>query len=67
MKKNMGTMDRIARVALAVVFVSLIFAGQVHGTLAVIMGILAAAFVITGVVAFCPIYFLFGFSTHREK
>jgi K+-transporting ATPase A subunit len=67
MKKNMGTVDRVVRVALAVMFVSLIFAGQVQGTLAVIMGVLAAVFVITSVVAFCPLYLPFGISTHRKQ
>jgi len=67
MKKNMGMVDRIVRVALAVVFISLIFAGQVQGTLAVIMGVLAAVFVITSVVAFCPLYLPFGISTHRKQ
>jgi uncharacterized membrane protein len=67
MKKNMGMIDRIVRVALAVVFVSLIFAGQVYSTLAAIMGILAAVFVITSVAGFCPLYLPFGFSTRREQ
>ena len=67
MKKNMGTIDRIVRVALAVVFVSLIFAGQVQGVLAVILGILAAVFVVTSTVSFCPLYAPFRFSTRRES
>jgi len=67
MKKNMGTVDRVVRVALAVMFVSLIFAGQVQGKLAVILGVLAAVFVVTSTVSFCPLYLPFSFSTRKEK
>jgi Inner membrane protein YgaP-like, transmembrane domain len=52
---------------LAVIFVSLIFAGQVHGVLAVILGVLAVIFVVTSVVSFCPLYVPFGLSTRKKK
>lgn len=67
MKKNMGVIDRIVRMVLAVVFVSLIFAGQAQGILAIVLGVLAAIFVVTSVLAFCPAYLLFGLSTRVEK
>jgi uncharacterized MAPEG superfamily protein len=56
MKKNMGSPDRIIRVALAIVFAALIFTHTVSGVLATILGILAVVFVVTSLLGFCPLY-----------
>lgn len=63
--KNMGTVDRIIRIALALVFVGLIVTGTISGVLAVIFGILAAVFAVTSVFSFCPLYFPFKLSTRQ--
>jgi len=67
MKKNMGTADRIIRMLLAVIFAGLILGGQVHGVLAAVLGILAVIFVVTSLVAVCPLYLPFGLSTRRKE
>lgn len=63
MKKNMGTIDRIMRALLAVVVGTLIITGQLSGALAIVLGALAAIFLVTSVISFCPLYTLFGIST----
>lgn len=63
--KNIGTPDRIVRIILALVFVGLIVTGVVEGALAIILGILAAIFVVTSIFSFCPLYFPFKFSTRK--
>jgi hypothetical protein len=63
MKRNMGTMDRVIRVIAAVVIGTLILTGQLTGTWALILGILAVAFVLTSLVATCPLYLPLGLST----
>ena len=63
MKKNMGTTDRIIRVLLAIVFVALYYAGIVTGTVGIILLILAAIFVLTSLISFCPLYAPFGIKT----
>jgi hypothetical protein len=63
MQANMGTIDRVVRVALAVVVAGLILSGVVQGVLAIILGVLAAVFVLTSVISFCPLYLPFGLST----
>jgi len=63
MQANMGTIDRVARVVVAVVVAALIITGQIGGVLAIILGILAAVFVLTSVVGFCPLYAPFGIRT----
>lgn len=56
MKQNMGSMDRIIRVAVAVIVAVLYFTDVISGTVAIILGILALVFLLTSVVGFCPLY-----------
>ncbi|MCB0518217.1 MAG: DUF2892 domain-containing protein [Lewinellaceae bacterium] len=67
MKKNMGSADRIVRIILAIVFAVLYFTGTVTGTLGIVLLVLAAVFVLTSVVSFCPLYLPFGISTCAMK
>jgi hypothetical protein len=56
MKKNMGRLDRTLRLAAALVIAILLIAGVLKGTGAIVLGILAAIFLITTLVGFCPLY-----------
>lgn len=67
MQKNMGTIDRIVRFALAVVVAVLYFTGQISGTAAIILGIAAVAFFVTSLVGTCPIYAPFKISTRKKS
>lgn len=66
MKKNMGTIDKVIRVLVAVVILVLYFTHVISGTLAVILLILAAVFVVTSLLGLCPLYLLFGLSTRKK-
>lgn len=63
MKKNMGNMDKMIRVIIAAVVAGLYFGNIITGTLGIVLLVLAAVFVLTSVVSFCPLYTLFGFNT----
>ncbi len=63
METNMGIIDRVIRVGLALVVVTLIATGVISGILAIILGIFAAVFVLTSVIGFCPLYKPFGIRT----
>ena len=63
MTKNMGTVDRVVRILIAVAVAVLYFTGQIGGTLAAVLGALAAIFVLTSLVGSCPLYLPFGLST----
>ncbi len=67
MKKNMGTIDKVIRILVAVVFAVLYFTGVVTGTLGIVLLILGAVFVLTSVVSFCPVYLPFGLSTRKKE
>jgi len=66
-KKNMGRIDRVFRLAAAAVIAVLLIAGVLKGTTAIILAILAAVFVITAFVGFCPVYAPLGISTSGSK
>lgn len=65
MKRNMSNTDRIVRVILAAVFAFLYFSGTVPGTLGVIMLVLGGVFMLTAILAFCPLYIPFKISTYK--
>jgi hypothetical protein len=56
MKKNMGTIDRIIRIILAIVVIVLYLTGSITGVAAIILGILAFVFIVTSLIGFCPLY-----------
>lgn len=63
MAKNMGSLDRTLRIIVALVLGFLLFTGQLAGTWAVVAGVVAAIFLITSLVGFCPLYRLVGMDT----
>jgi fatty acid desaturase len=67
MKRNMSNTDRIIRVVLAALFAYLYFSGIVGGTWGIVLLVLAGVFVLTSIIAFCPIYVPFKISTYKSK
>ena len=65
MKRNMSNIDRIIRVLVAALFAWLYFSGVVIGVTGIILLVLAGVFTLTAVVAFCPLYAPFKFSTYK--
>ena len=63
MKKNMGNVDRTIRILIAAVIATLFFTNVITGTLGIVLLVLAAVFVLTSLVSFCPLYAPFGLST----
>jgi hypothetical protein len=59
----MGTIDRLVRALLAVLVAVLYFTGVISGTLALIVGVIAAILLLTSIVGFCPLYVPFHIST----
>jgi hypothetical protein len=66
MKKNMGTIDRLARVLAAVTIGVLFITNTISGVLAIVLLILAGVFLLTSVIGFCPLYSPFGISTKER-
>lgn len=67
MTKNMGTIDRTVRTAVALGVGVLYFTGQISGVTAIVLGVLAVIFLATSSVGTCPLYLPFGLSTCKTK
>jgi len=67
MKKNMGGMDRIIRVIFAIVVAGLYFTGTITGVLATVLIVLAAVFLVTSLINFCPLYIILGINTGKKE
>jgi len=67
MKKNVGTVDKVVRIILALVIVALYFTHVLSGVLAIVLLALAGIFVLTSLFSFCPIYLPFGIRTNKKK
>lgn len=67
MKKNMGSADRAVRIVIALAIGFLYFSGRIGGTLAIVLGIVALAFLVTSLVGWCPGYLPFGLSTCKKS
>jgi len=68
MKPNMGTTDKIIRIVIAAVIAALYFLTDlIPGTLGIILLVLAAVFVLTSLVSFCPLYLPFGINTGKKE
>ena len=66
MKRNLSNVDRLVRTLLAVLFAFLYFSGTVSGALGIILLVLGVVFLLTAVLAFCPLYLPFNFSTYKS-
>ena len=64
MPKNMGTIDRVLRVILGVIFIAL--AVQNQGAWWV-LGVLGIVFIGTSIIGFCPLYLPLGIKTFKEE
>jgi len=62
-KHNVGTVDRVIRVCIAVLCGYLVFSNAVSGVWAVILGIVALVMIFTAITAFCYPYKLLGINT----
>ncbi len=63
----MGGVDKVIRMIVALLFVVLYFTGVVEGTVGIILLVLAAVFVLTSLISFCPLYLPFGISTCKKE
>lgn len=67
MKTNMGGIDRVLRIGIAIAIAILFFTKIISGVLGIALMILAGVFLVTSFIGFCPIYTLFGINTCKTK
>ena len=67
MKKNVGSADQIIRFILAAILIVLYFLKVVPPVWGYVFLALAAIFIITSLLNFCPIWYIFGVKTNKNK
>lgn len=67
MKKNIGNADCIIRLIVAVIIAVLYFTGKISGTLGIVLGVIAVAFVLTSAIGWCPLYVPLGIRTCKHE
>lgn len=64
----MGSIDKMLRVLIAIVIAVLYYTGTISGgTAAIVLLALAAVFLLTSLLNFCPLYTIFGINTCKKK
>ena len=66
MKKNVGTIDKVVRILLAIVIAGLFYSNIISGTVAIVLLVIAGILILTSFISFCPLYFPFGISTRKK-
>jgi hypothetical protein len=67
MKKNMGTIDKVVRVIIALAVGVLYFTNVITGVLGIVLLAVAIIFLLTSLIGTCPLYLPFGISTQKKK
>jgi len=63
----MSVTDRVIRLIISVIILTLYFTNVITGTLCLILLIVAAIFTLTSIAGYCPLYALLGISTVCKK
>lgn len=64
--KNIGSIDRMIRIATLVAVAGAYGLGLIGGTLAIVLGAVALVLLITSLTSTCPAYLPFGISTRAK-
>ena len=67
MKKNVGTVDKVIRVLIAIAFLLLYILNVVSGTFGIVLLVLAGSLVLTSFISFCPLYLVLRINTGKSK
>ena len=65
MKVNESGVDRIIRVVLGIVLLALSFGSVVTGGMGIVVLVLGAVALLTGIVGFCPLYAMLKIRTNK--
>ena len=66
MKQNVGSIDKLVRLALAIVLIVLYYKEILTGTLGYVALGLALVLTITSLISFCPIWAVLGLKTTKK-
>ena len=67
MKKNVGSIDRVMRIIIAILIAVLYFTNVINGTLGIVLLIVGGILLVTSLFSLCPIYLMLGIKTCPAK
>lgn len=67
MDRNVGPEDRVVRIVVALALGVVVYLGYLTGVAAIVVGILAAYLLITGLIVRCPLYKAAGIDTSIQE
>ena len=67
MKANIGSLDKLIRLGLAIVLIILFYNSTLTGTLGIVALLIALILTITSLLNFCPLYSIFKIKTNTKK
>jgi fatty acid desaturase len=67
MKKNIGTIDMVVRLLLALVIIVLYFVFAFSGTVGILLLIVAGLLILTSILGICPAYLPFRVNTRKKE
>ena len=66
MKKNVGTIDRVIRLIVAVALAVFFYTGVISGTVGIVLMVFSGVFVLVSLFSFCPLYLPLGINTGKK-
>jgi hypothetical protein len=67
MKVNMGSLDKVIRIIIAIAFAMLYITKTVEGTTGIVLLAIGGVFLLTSLISFCPLYTILGLNTNSKK
>jgi hypothetical protein len=67
MKASMGIFDKTVRILVAATIAVLYFTNQISGTVAILLFVRVASFIIKNFINFSVLYYPFGISTEKQN
>jgi Protein of unknown function (DUF2892) len=66
MKANIGSLDKVIRIFLAIVFAMLYITKMVEGTVSIILLVVGGVLLLTSIINFCPLYAIMGLNSNQK-
>lgn len=63
----MGLIDKVIRIIVVIVLLTLYFTNIIAGTLGIIAIVISVILLATSLIGFCPLYTIFGINTCKKK
>jgi hypothetical protein len=67
MNTNIGKLDKVIRLSIALIIGLLYLMNIITGTVAIVLGVIGTSMLITSLIGFCPLYGPLGINTCKKQ